>query len=289
MKLDRRLALALLAAGRGAGGLAGARRRCSLRATLDPEQRAALDAALGRSWRRHGAAGARLVARGAALGGLGGRAGSTRRTSPRRRGSRTRPGSWSATPPAPDARARRQRTRRAHLAEAINGLADQRRALRADMARLVDEASRKVALERDQLGALMAELDQSVVVCNLDGRILLYNGRARAALPPALARARQRRRRRADRPRPLDPRRDRPRADRPRARNRRAPHRPRRGRARPRSFVTTTPAGHLLRVEPGAGAARRRRDAPQRLRAAARRHHRRLRAPSPAATGSCSS
>ena len=48
------------------------------------------------------------------------------------------------------------------------------------MARLVEEASRKVARERDQLGALMAELHQSVLVCNLDGRILLYNGRARA-------------------------------------------------------------------------------------------------------------
>ena len=30
------------------------------------------------------------------------------------------------------------------------------------MARLVEDASRKVALERDQLGALMAELHQSV-------------------------------------------------------------------------------------------------------------------------------
>lgn len=66
------------------------------------------------------------------------------------------------------------------LAEAVNRLADQRAALRSDMARLVEDASRKVALERDQLGALMAELHQSVIVCNLDGRILLYNGRARA-------------------------------------------------------------------------------------------------------------
>ena len=48
------------------------------------------------------------------------------------------------------------------------------------MARLVEEASGKVALERDQLGTLMAELNQSVIVCNPDGRILLYNGRARA-------------------------------------------------------------------------------------------------------------
>lgn len=65
------------------------------------------------------------------------------------------------------------------IAAAINQLAGQSRALRADMARLVDEASAKVAQERDQLGALMAQLEQSVIVCNLDGRILLYNGRAR--------------------------------------------------------------------------------------------------------------
>lgn len=67
----------------------------------------------------------------------------------------------------------------AALAQAINQLADSSRDLQADMQRKIDEASRKVAQERDQLGALMAELQQSVVVCTLDGRILLYNGRAR--------------------------------------------------------------------------------------------------------------
>jgi DNA polymerase-3 subunit epsilon len=66
------------------------------------------------------------------------------------------------------------------LAQAINALASERRALKSDMARLVEEAAGKVALERDQLGTLMAELNQSVIVCNPDGRILLYNGRARA-------------------------------------------------------------------------------------------------------------
>ena len=65
------------------------------------------------------------------------------------------------------------------LTGAINGLAGRRRGLQEDMARLVAEASRDVAQQRDQLGALMAELNQSVVVCNLDGRILLYNQRAR--------------------------------------------------------------------------------------------------------------
>ena len=66
-----------------------------------------------------------------------------------------------------------------NLTGAINGLSSQRRGLQQDMTRLVAEASRDVAQQRDQLAALMAELNQSVVVCNLDGRILLYNGRAR--------------------------------------------------------------------------------------------------------------
>lgn len=66
------------------------------------------------------------------------------------------------------------------IAEAVNALAAQRSALEADMARLVAAASRDVALQRDQLAALMAELQQSVIVLNLEGRILLYNARARA-------------------------------------------------------------------------------------------------------------
>ncbi len=65
------------------------------------------------------------------------------------------------------------------LGEVVNDLAAQRRTLQDDMARLVAEASRDVAFQRDQLAALMAELEQSVVVLNLEGRILLYNARAR--------------------------------------------------------------------------------------------------------------
>lgn len=65
------------------------------------------------------------------------------------------------------------------LAEVINALAHQRGELRADIAAQVREASRGVEQERNRLAALMAELTQSVVVCNLDGRILLYNSRAR--------------------------------------------------------------------------------------------------------------
>jgi len=65
------------------------------------------------------------------------------------------------------------------LAAAIEAFAAQRDALRADMAQRVHDASRAIELERRRLAALMAELTQSVVVCNLDGRILLYNNRAR--------------------------------------------------------------------------------------------------------------
>jgi DNA polymerase-3 subunit epsilon len=65
------------------------------------------------------------------------------------------------------------------LAAVINRLARQRDALRADIDAQVLEASRSALQERNRLAALMAELTQSVVVCNLDGRILLYNSRAR--------------------------------------------------------------------------------------------------------------
>ncbi|MEO8016117.1 MAG: DNA polymerase III subunit epsilon, partial [Polaromonas sp.] len=65
------------------------------------------------------------------------------------------------------------------LAGSINELAGQRDRLREDMAEQIALASRNVQQEKNRLAALMAELTQSVVVCNLDGRILLYNSRAR--------------------------------------------------------------------------------------------------------------
>lgn len=65
------------------------------------------------------------------------------------------------------------------LAGVINELAGQRDHLRQDVAQQIAQANFSVQQERNRLAALMAELTQSVVVCNLDGRILLYNGRAR--------------------------------------------------------------------------------------------------------------
>ena len=61
----------------------------------------------------------------------------------------------------------------------INALADQRQSLQDDVELRVADARRSVEEEKNRLGALMSELSQSVVVCNLDGRILLYNNRAR--------------------------------------------------------------------------------------------------------------
>jgi DNA polymerase-3 subunit epsilon len=64
------------------------------------------------------------------------------------------------------------------LAGVFNALVQQRSALHADIERRVREASREIERQRSRLAALMTELAQSVVVCNLDGRILLYNHRA---------------------------------------------------------------------------------------------------------------
>lgn len=65
------------------------------------------------------------------------------------------------------------------LAERINQLLEQRERWRQDMDERVRQVSQGIEQERSRLAALMSELTQSVVVCNLDGRILLYNNQAR--------------------------------------------------------------------------------------------------------------
>ena len=65
------------------------------------------------------------------------------------------------------------------LADRINQLLEQRERLRQDMDERVRQASQGIEQERSRLAALMSELTQSVVVCNLDGYILLYNKQAR--------------------------------------------------------------------------------------------------------------
>lgn len=65
------------------------------------------------------------------------------------------------------------------IARGINALAQQRDELLRDVSQQIDAAKRNVEQEKERLAALMSELTQSVVVCNLDGRILLYNNQAR--------------------------------------------------------------------------------------------------------------
>ncbi|WP_374326293.1 exonuclease domain-containing protein [Azonexus sp.] len=65
------------------------------------------------------------------------------------------------------------------VAQAANDLAAQRDALIDDVETRIAEANASVEAEKNRLAALMSELAQAVVVCNLDGRILLYNNRAR--------------------------------------------------------------------------------------------------------------
>ena len=68
------------------------------------------------------------------------------------------------------------------LGRAANQLLAVRDALEADVAERVREARASLEEERSRLAALMADLSQSVVVCNLDGRVLLYNQRAKQEL-----------------------------------------------------------------------------------------------------------
>jgi DNA polymerase-3 subunit epsilon len=72
------------------------------------------------------------------------------------------------------------------LAESVNAFADAHEALRRDVERQVREANAGIEQERNRLAALMSELAQSVVMCNVEGRILLYNARAMQLLSKPL-------------------------------------------------------------------------------------------------------
>jgi DNA polymerase-3 subunit epsilon len=73
----------------------------------------------------------------------------------------------------------------AELATAINQLADAYHRVEHDLELRSAETRARVEEERDRFAALMSELSQGVLVCNADGRILLYNPRAAALLAPA--------------------------------------------------------------------------------------------------------
>jgi DNA polymerase-3 subunit epsilon len=73
----------------------------------------------------------------------------------------------------------------AQLARAINRLADAYRAEHGATQARVAEAGARLEEERNRLAALMSELSEGVIVCNEQGRILLYNEQARRLFAPA--------------------------------------------------------------------------------------------------------
>ena len=211
----------------------------------------------------------------------------------RRAGAAARAGAGAAVDRRAAHAARRRRSAACRaLAQAINELARAARpAARTTSRSRWREASRSVEQERNRLAALMSELTQSVVVCNLDGRILLYNNRARMQFralsdAPALADGAELiglgrsiytvfdRKLIAHALESVQ-------------------QRLQRGAASPSAqFVTTTRSGQLLRAQmapvrgvPAADGGEAAAD--HRLRADARQHHARLRATSPRATGCC--
>jgi DNA polymerase-3 subunit epsilon len=68
------------------------------------------------------------------------------------------------------------------LVEKLNAFAAAHQRLHDDVQEKVELANRALAEEKNRLAALMAELALSVMVCNIEGRILLYNTRARQLL-----------------------------------------------------------------------------------------------------------
>jgi len=66
------------------------------------------------------------------------------------------------------------------LIAAVNRLAEQRQSRDAEIDARIRAANAAAEADRNRFAVLMSELAQGVIVCNMDGRVLLYNRRARA-------------------------------------------------------------------------------------------------------------
>jgi DNA polymerase-3 subunit epsilon len=73
------------------------------------------------------------------------------------------------------------------VAAEINRLAGAYHGVHTDMEAKIAEAGARLEEERNRLAALMSDLSQAVLLCNADGRILLYNEQARALFGSAAA------------------------------------------------------------------------------------------------------
>lgn len=74
----------------------------------------------------------------------------------------------------------------AELATAVGALAERRRFAEREVATQIAAARASLEEERNRLAALMAELAAAVIVCNVEGRVVLYNAAARSLLDDAL-------------------------------------------------------------------------------------------------------
>jgi len=66
------------------------------------------------------------------------------------------------------------------LIAAVNRLADRHQARDEEIEARIRAANAAAEADRNRFAVLMSELAQGVIVCNMDGRVLLYNRRARA-------------------------------------------------------------------------------------------------------------
>ncbi len=73
------------------------------------------------------------------------------------------------------------------LAAEINRLAGAWHGVRGDMETKIAESGSRLEEERNRLAALMSDLSQGVLLCNAEGRILLYNEQARTLFSAAAA------------------------------------------------------------------------------------------------------
>lgn len=77
-----------------------------------------------------------------------------------------------------------------HLAAAINRLAEAYHRQRNESEQRAGASTARLEEERNRLAALMSELSEGVLLCNAEGRILLYNERAKALFGAAAQGAR---------------------------------------------------------------------------------------------------
>jgi DNA polymerase III subunit epsilon len=73
------------------------------------------------------------------------------------------------------------------LVTEINRLAAAYHGVQSDMQAKIAESGSRLEEERNRLAAVMSDLSQGVLLCNADGRILLYNEQARALFSSAAA------------------------------------------------------------------------------------------------------